>query len=229
MIIDLYMTMEDKQGMNISYSFKNYSDKTLVAEASDNYNEYITLKYLEKYYEFRNLPKLIEKSDINIKYPLSSKVKKTIGFYILENGECIAKFYGEAATCRKKGIFKRNIGFTVFEYNNIPYVLYRVGFKNENSHYYCLYDNNNSTVAIIERHSFQEDNRKATLYIEKEENITIALLVCTEEMISIANSSNRDGLMDPSAGHYISLLEEEQDMFDQSFIDRVKAEELSNR
>ena len=154
---------------------------------------------------------------------MSSKRKKTIGYYITEEKNCAAKFYGEAATCRKKGIFKRNIGFTVFEFNNSPYMLYRVGFQNQNSHYYCLYDNNGVTVAIIERHSYYEDNCKATIYVEDSENILIALFACTEEIISVPNSGDFDNI-DPSAGHYISVLEEEKALFDKSFIDRVKAQ-----
>lgn len=223
MILRLCMEMEDPQGMRIAYRFVNAKNNDVYATASDNFNEATSLFVDDKTYEFYNYPKFIEKPLINIKYPLSSKRKKTIGYYITEEKNCVAKFYGEAATCRKKGIFKRNIGFTVFEFNNSPYMLYRVGFPNQNSHYYCLYDNNGVTVAIIERHSYYEDNCKATIYVETPENILIALFACTEEIISVPNSGDSDNIV-PSAGHYISVLEEEKALFDKSFIDRVKAQ-----
>lgn len=222
MILRLCMEKDDPQGMRIAYKFINATSQEVCATASDNINEATSLFFNGKEYRFFNYPKFIEKPQININYPLSSKRKKTVGFHILENENCVAKFYGEAATCRKKGILKKNIGFTVFEYNNEPYMLYRVGFPKQNSHYYCLYNNYGKTVAIIERHSFYKDNCKATIYVEEQENIVIALLACTEEIISVASSGSRDQMMDTSAGHYISMLDEEKALFDASFIERVK-------
>lgn len=222
MILQLCMEKDDPQGMRIAYQFIDAVTKEVCATATDNINEPTSLIFRDEEYHFFNCPKFIEKPQINIAYPLSSKRKKTIGFHILENEKCVAKFYGEAATCRKKGIFKRNIAFTVFEYKNEPYMLYRVGFPKQNSHYYCLYNNSGKTIAIIERHSFYKDNCKATVYVEETENVLIALLACTEEIISVANSGSRDEMMDTSAGHYISMLDEEKAMFDAAFIERVK-------
>lgn len=222
MVLRLCMNKEDAQGMKISYEFRDASSNLVVAKAADNINEYISLWFDNKEYQFPNYPKFVVKPPVNFKYPLSSKRKKTIGFHIMENGECCAKFYGEAATCRKKGLFKKNIGFTVFEFAQEVFMLFRVGFSKENSHFYCLYDNNGSTVAIIERHSFYEDNCKATIYVEDSSYITIALLACTEEIVSVANSGNRDEMMDTSAGHYISMLDEEKELLDRSFLERVK-------
>lgn len=216
------MEKEDPQGMRISYQFKDATTLSVVASASDNDNECISLLYGERKYQFYSYPKFIEKPQLNIKYPLSSKRKKTIGFHILDDGKCVAKYYGEAATCRKKGLLKRNIGFTVFEYQQEPYMLYRVGFPKENSHYYCLYNNDGKTIAVIERHSFYSDNCKATIYIEDVKHIHIALFACTEEIIFVANTGNREDIMDPSAGHYVSLLEEEREMFDKNFVEHVK-------
>ncbi len=216
------MTKEDPRGMRISYQFKDIGTLNERASASDNINESTNLFFENKKYQFFNYPKIVEKPRINVKYPLSSKRKKTIGFHILESGNCIAKFYGEAATCRKKGIFKRNIGFTVFEYQGEPYMLYKVGFPKQNSHYYCLYNNEGNTIAIIERHTFYEDNCKATLYIENDQDTLITLLACTEEIISVANSGSREDMMDSSAGHYISLLAEERELYDPAFLERVK-------
>ena len=223
MILRLCMEAHDPQGMRISYQFKNQSTNEIYATASDNFKEPIKLLLDNKEYQFFNHPKFVEKINLNIKYPIYSKRKKTVGFYILEDNKPVSMFYGETAICGKKGIFKRNIGFTVFEYNNCPYMLYRVGFPKQKSHYYCLYNNDGQTVAIIERHSYYKDDCKATVYIEKEENVLIALLACTEEIISVANSGNNDDMMDTSAGHYVSRYEEEKALFDKSFIDRVKA------
>lgn len=222
MILRLYMEKEDRQGMRIAYQFVDAATQRIYATASDNTKEAILLHVDDSEYQFFNYPKFVEKLPINIKYPLSSKRKKTIGFHIKKEEECVAKFYGEAATCRKRGVFKRNIGFTVFEYAGEPYMLYRVGFPKQNSHYYCLYNNAGETVAIIERHSYYTDNCKATIYVEKEENTLIALFACTEKIISVGNSGNSDERIDPSAGPYISILDEEKAMYDEAFMKRVK-------
>lgn len=223
MILRLIMEKEDSFGRIITYRYNDAITDRAYAIALYNYGKTVTLQVNEQEYVFSETPKFVIKSQLNIKYPLSNKWKKTIGFPILQKGECVANYYGEAATCRKRGIFKKNIGFTVFEYNNEPYMVYRVGFSKQNSHYYCIHNNAGETVAIIERHSFYKNNCKATIYIEKETDILIALLVCTEGMISSTTYGSINGETDLSAGHYISLLEEEKAMFDKEFYERVKS------
>lgn len=221
MIIKLYTEFEDPQGMRISYQFKDVRMKNNVAVATNYYKEATSLYFNKEKYEFPNYPKIIERPQINFRFPLS-KGKKNVGFYIIKGGQPVAFFFAESATCGKKWIFNQNLLFTVYVKDETPYLLFKVGFKNQNSHYYCLYDNNEKCIAIIERHSFYDDNCKATLYIENEENLLITLMACTDTMISVANSGGMESMMDTSAGHYISVLDAEKEMFDPEFIERVK-------
>lgn len=222
MILRLCVNNKDPQGMNISYVFEDCSTGKACAIATDNYKESVKLIVDDKEYNFFNHPKFIDKVNINTKYPVSSKRKKTIGFHILSEGKSCCYFYGEAITCKKIGLLKRNIGFTVFAFNEQPYLLYRVGFPKQESHYYCLHDNNGETIAIIERHCSGTSDCKATIYIENKDYVLITILACTEEIICVANSGNHDDMIDTSAGNYISVLEEERDMYDSSFIERIK-------
>lgn len=222
MVVRVCMIKEDPRGTRISYEFTDAKSHAIIAKATNNDNEYLSMYFENHEYHFPNFPKIVVKPAVNIKYPLTSKRKKTIGFHVLENQKCCAKFYGEAATCKRIGIFKRNIGFTVFEFRNEVFLLFRVGFTNESSHYYCLYDNYGRTIAVIERHRFYEDNCKATIYVEETDRVAIALLACTEEILSVACAGRPGETVDPSAGPYISMLDEEKELLDRSFLDRVK-------
>lgn len=220
MIINLYMEMENPQGMRINYKFLNEKTNEVVATATNNFKEHTTLYYDDKKYELVNYPKKMERIILNSKYPLCSNRKWAIGFNVLSDNNNIASYYHEAVTCGKRWIFKKNMGLTVIKYNNQPYSLYRVGFAKENWHYYCLYNNSNKIVGIIKR-LYGEDIR-ATLYIEDNSELLINLIACTIETIDVANSGDMDTMIDTSAGNYISLLEEEKAMFDKTFIERVE-------
>lgn len=223
MILELLCEYDTPNGMNISYQFVNKKNSAFVASATDNYNQPIILEFNDNQYVFSNTPKIVPRVGVKFKYPLTAtKRKKTIGFHINKCNEDFGFFYGEAAKC-KKGIFCTTIGFKVFfNYDNI-YLLFRVGFKSENSHYYCLYDNNNSLIAVIERHNYYDNNCKATIYVEDKEYVEITLLASVEELISVPNAGGQEFSMDTSAGHYISVLEEEKSLFDKNFILRIKA------
>ena len=162
-------------------------------------------------------PKIIEKCKYEFKYPLSSKRKKTIGFPILFNDKEEYLYYPEAAKCNNKKK-KKNIGYTVFCNETDVNLLFKVGFENENSHHYCMY-NKNHLIAVISRHSFREDNCKATIYVEDDSNILKAMMACTEEIIVVPTPES--GVGDPSAGHFVSIPETHQ-FYDPGFIERVK-------
>lgn len=222
MIIKLNMEVTDIYGMNLDYQFVNEANSDIIATATNRFNDYFKLIYENKTYEFRNHPRFVKRSMINFRYPFSTKWKRTIGFGIHCQKKEIGTFYGDAMRCRDKGT-KKNISVTVFQYESKAYLLCKVGFPKESSHYYCLYEENDNLIAIIERHTYYEDNCKATLYIENEENLFITLLACTEEIICVGNSGDSDTTIDPSAGPYISVLKEEKELFDKTFIPRVKA------
>lgn len=217
MIIDLYMETS-KNLWKIDYTFKNNSTNEIIAIANNEKDKYINLTYLDKKYYFKNYPKKMERYNLPIKYPLCSKRKWTIGFYITDEKELpVCSFYSEAVTYGKWFIFKKNLGLTVFRYNDKTYSLYRVGFK-EPCHYYCLYDDNDKTIAIIQR--LYGSEKRAIIYVEKEKNIFLSLLVCTSEIINVANLDG-DGI-DTSAENYISISEIEKERFDKNFINKFK-------
>lgn len=224
MILKLHMEVTDRHAMNLDYEFVNVTNSAVVATATNHFNDYFKLNYENKIYEFRNHPKFVKRSMINFRYPFSTKWKRTIGFGIHCQKKEIGAFYGDAMRCRDKGP-KRNISVTVFQYEEKAYLLCRVGFAKEKSHYYCLYEQNGNLISIIERHTYYKDACKATLYIEDEKNLFITLLACTEEIICVGNSGDSESTIDPSAGPYVSVLKEEKELFDKSFIQRVKAME----
>lgn len=217
MIIDLYMKTSNNLWKR-DYTFKNNLTDEIIATANNEKDKYINLSYLGKTYYFKNHPKKMERLSLPIKYPLCSKRKWTIGFDVTdEKNYSICSFYPEAVTYGKKFIFKRNLGLTVFRYNDKTYSMYKVGFK-EPCHYYCLFDENDKTIAIIKRLYGAE--KKATIYIENEKNLFLSLIACTEEIIDVANLGG-DGI-DTSAGNYVSISDIEKNRFDKNFIDKIK-------
>lgn len=223
MVLKVYAERNDMMGMRIQHSFVDDMSDTVIATATNNINEPIKLYYEDNEYQFISSPKMMEKQKLNIKYPLSSKRTKTFGYNMESNGQIVAQYYGEAATCGKTWIFKRNIGFKVFCVHGEVYVMYRVGFPNENCHYYCLYDNSNNIVSIIKRHSNASDYRKATIYIEESRYVMPVLVACTATIVWVADNGRKEDMIDPSAGPYTSIMEEEKKMFDKYFIERVEA------
>ena len=222
MILKLYAEKNDMMGMRIQHMFLNEKTNELVARATNNIKEPVKLYFRNKEYYFVSSPKIMDRQKVNIDYPLYSKRTKTIGFNMELDGQVVAQYYDEAATCGKKWIFKRNIGFDVFNVDGEIFLMYRVGFPNQSSHYYCIYDNNRNIVSIIERHSGTTDCRKATIYIENEKYLFVTLMACTEKIVWVADSGDFDDVIDPSAGPYISIMEEEKKMFDKDFIEHVK-------
>lgn len=227
MILSLYQEIIDNKNSSCIHNFYLDPHKEKIAYAHGNEKFRMTLYYNGKGYELGAMPKLIQRAEYEIEYPIASKRKKTFGYDIICNGNSIAQYYGEAACCQKVGIFKRNIGYTVFKFCEGTFVVYKVGFSTESSHYYCIYDSNNVMIGVIERHSGTKDGRKATVYIEDPKYLLVILIVCTEEIVSYANTTGRvdvdRNFHDRSAGNYISILKEEKDKFDRAFIERVKS------
>ena len=164
---------------------------------------------------------MINKAPVVFKYPISSKLTKTIGFPILVNGTQDMFYYSDAFTVGKKGIFKKNIGCTVFFDKSNTFLMFRVGYKSESSHYYCMYLNG-ETIAIIERKTPYKYDIKAKIYIEETQYVGIALIAAVEEIIAVANSGDRDNYIDTSAGNYFSRYKEEQDLLNRVFIENAK-------
>ena len=224
MVLEIYTHVEDQNGYDLSYTFVSPKDNLVVARATNYSNEEgVSLYYDEKKYKISSYPKFINVDELPIQYPLSMK-RKTLGFNVYENDTYIMKYYGQAATVKKKGIIKNNIGFTVFSNDKEVYMLFKVGFKNKNSHYYCLYNGEMHLIGIVERHHVGKS--RATLYVEKDEHLLINLIACTEEIIFVANKGSSEEMMDRTAGLYISRYEEERKLFNAEFIERVKKDAL---
>lgn len=219
MIIDLYMENSNNLWKK-DYTFKNNLTDEVIATANNEKDEYTNLNYLSKKYYFKNYPKKMERFLLPIEYPLYSKRKWTIGFNVTdEENSLICSYYPEAVTYEKKFIFKKNLGLTVFRYNNKTYSMYKVGFK-EPCHYYCLFDENDKTIAIIKRLYGAE--KRATIYIENEKNLFLSLIACTEEIIDVANLGGDEHEYDTSAGNYVSINNVEKNRFNKNFLDKIK-------
>ncbi len=223
MIVELYVEGENIKGRKkVTCEYKTKENRIL-AIATDDFHEGKTLHYEGKSYYFLDNPKIIKIPRLNTPYPLSSKMKKTIGLQVYadpEGSKLVSIYYHQAITCKKKWIFKRNIGLTVYNYNDCDYLLYRVGLPKQSSYYFCLYNNMRELIGIIERHPWNEEGNKGTLYLENPEYLFLMLLVTTSELVTVANAPGAE-IKDPSTGPYLSLLKEERELFDKTFLERA--------
>ena len=105
------------------------------------------LRYGEHHYEFPLTLKKVPKAQFNCPYPIATGGKNSFGWPIMLGADQLGYYYGEAITCRKKWIFKRNIGVTVFMVAGRAYQLYRVGFADEPAHYYEIFHAGNTSRA----------------------------------------------------------------------------------
>lgn len=226
MILNLYVEKQKLHPKDYKYdlSFKyiNDSNNNIVAEGVHGlYSGTPTiLKYDNNEYIFKGSPKKIDRIILNTRYPLCSKRKWTFGYYIDSNTDKNIFYYGEAITCQKKFLFKKNVGLTVINIDDKHYKVYRIGFFNEPHHYYSIHNENNKTIAVIKR--LYGEEIRAKIYIEKEKDLFIALLACTQEVIDLIYYDADGHIRDKSSGNYTSLLEEEKQMLDKSFIDKFE-------
>lgn len=222
MILNLYIESQRRQWQN-KWWFTLAETNEIVARAVNGANMHTVLWYGKNKYQFKNIPKVVEKVALDFKYPYSSTHKKTIGFNIFENTKPIAESHWDALRCRESGINK-NIGVNVFKYNGLAYLLFHVGLPKHASSYFCLYENGGELVAVIARHHSgkEKDNCRATLYIKDDKDLLITLLACTSKIIDVANYRGKDGSSDSSAGPLISTLEEARELYNPDFIGMVK-------
>lgn len=222
MILDLYMENHSRKRQN-KWWFTLKGTDEVVARAVNGANIRTMMWYGRNKYQFKNKPKFVRKVDLHFKYPYTSKRKKTIGFSIFENDEPISEFYWDALRCREKGIHK-NIGVNIFRLNQLGYLFFHIGLPKQKSSYFCLYENGGELVAVIARHhtSNAADNCKATLYIEKEENLLITLLACVSQIVDVINYWDKGENCDTSAGPLVSNMVEERELFDAEFLERVE-------
>lgn len=224
MIINVYMNREDSLRERLTYYFKEEGDSSIIAYATNAIDaEGVTLYFNDKTYFFSNKIISVEVDKLEkLSYPQVVRTKKTPGFEVFEDDKSIMKYYGQAATVQDVGGVRNNIRVGVYKYNNSYYTVYRVGFSKDNAHFYCVYNAEMECVSIVERR--YGDTPRAVIYVGNDDNLLLALLICTEETIDVSNLGKKEYQKDRSAGRYISRFEEEKAFLNREFIERTKME-----
>ena len=181
------------------------------------------LHYHDADYDFPFSIKSIDRAEYPFPYPVGSKKAKKLGYHLLKNAEVVGEYYGETAVVEKRPIFSKKIGFEVFKYNGNTYLMVKVGLPKESSHYYCVIDAMTAeTVGIIERLQANKEEARAKIYLCDEAMEELLLMVLATETVMTVTSNSEGQLIDPSAGSYLSIREEERKFLDKTFIERAK-------
>lgn len=203
--------------------FREAATGRVLAEAVDGKSGAAIIRIEGREFSVCGTPEVVEKVPVNTVYPPTSPGKKTLGFSIMEHEKKIGCYYGQATTYEKNWIFKKNLVLTVYACFGESYTLYRIGFSGENCHYYRLLDTHMRTVAMLQRHYSETEPARATIYVEEDRYLPLALIVCAGEMLAGVGCGPVSYGPDPSAGNYISIKEPEIKMMDRDFIRRVRA------
>lgn len=218
MIHTVFMQRLDPYSHNLLFEVYD-SNKNLIAEVKKDGTNSTQLCYNGNIYAFPFAIKSIEKAEYQFPYPVSSKKNKRLGYQIKKNNNVVAEYYGEVAVVEKRTIFSKKIGFEVFKYNGNVYYMVKVGLPEGASHYYCLINAvSKQTVGIIERLQANKEEARARIYLTNQADEELMLMLLSTETIMTVTSNAEGQIIDPSAGKYVSLREEERKFLDKSFI-----------
>lgn len=222
MIYTVFMQRLDPYSHNLLFEVYD-SNKNLIAEAKKDGANSTQLNYNGNIYEFPFAIKSIEKANFQFSYPVSSKKNKKLGYQIKKNNNVVAEYYGEVAVVEKRAIFSKKIGFEVFKYNGNVYYMVKVGLPKGTSHYYCLINaTSKQTVGIIERLQANKEEARARIYLTNQANEELMLMLLSTETVMTVTSNAEGQIIDPSAGKYVSLREEERNFLDKNFIEMAQ-------
>lgn len=224
MIINVEQIMEDN-GNTYTYYFREQGNTSIIAyatnEASNNDRYFY---YNGKEYCFADKRSFCKTVDLSeLKWDERSKIKKSICQKVYEDGKYLAHHY-TVGLFPLKSKMKYAFATTVYELEGVHYTVFKVGFGNEVSHFYCIFDDMFRCIGVIERHYGQEI--RSSIYIEDETYLLLSLIVCTEETIcAFIPSADSDSRHDFSAGNYISTCQDEKELLDREFIKRIKMQQ----
>lgn len=218
MVYTVYMQRLDPYSHGLFFRVLDSND-ALVAELKKDEKSKTHLYYDDSTYEFPFAIKTISTPKYSFKYPISSSSGKRLGYQIIKNGSVIAEYYGESAIVEKRALFSKKIGFTIYKYENNVYYMVKVGLPAGKSHYYCVIDADTQlTVGIIERLQANPMEARAKIYLEDQGRTELMLMVLASETVMNVTSNAEGQIIDPSAGKYISIREEEREFLDKAFI-----------
>ena len=224
MVIQMLTTQQYNRGYrDISCYFKDRRQNNVIASATTNIREPVTLRYGEESYVLLDEVSRIKRYPWTKPYPDSMHTKNMLGFRMVRSsdGKDAITAYRAAMTIEKKGLRKRNIGLTIYGYQGKPYGLARVGFRDEPFYWQVLLDEEGNTAAVFKRHSETENTDcRVTIYVEDEAMLELALLVATDAFVGDIYVDNDGGNL--SAGPYTSRYPEEQALLDRSFVTRAE-------
>lgn len=221
MVYTVYMQRLDQYSHNLLFEVLDPS-KNCVATIKKDADNTTRLYYENNTYEFPFSIKSLTRAEFAFPYPVSSSKNKRLGYHIKKSGETFTEYYGETAVVEKRRIFSKKIGFEVFKFHDRVCYMVKVGLPQEANHYYCLIDAlAGQTVGVIERLSANAEEARAKIYLASLEDMECMLLLLSTEMVMTVTSNEEGQLIDPSAGKYISLREEEKAFLDKNFIQQA--------
>lgn len=172
-----------KKEDNNDYTFSFVEEQTKGEIAKAIYDRETYFLYQGNKYTAGNKPLLTEVIPVPIEYPVSTKMKKFVGFSLLKSGEKICEYYQESVTYGKGKVFKKNMVFDVFKFENENYFVYPMVSKKIPDPFYCIQDEMGKTTGIIERHKTIKNKCVTSISIEDETDLLHFMLIAFEETI----------------------------------------------
>lgn len=223
MILDTYMQIGKQNGGEFRHSFRNLRSEEIAAGTDAQTGTFLVLDQGEKSYRFSRKIVSVQKPAFSCRFPIRSRKNKALGYRVLLGDEVVLQSYTEGVSLGKGWIFSKGFRFSVYLYKDAVYHCFRVGFPDEDCHYYCVTNPQGQTAAIIQRHHGSAEGKRTTVYIADPGMQELAMLVCASETMIVSFRTDDSGIDDPSSGPYVSVTDEEKSVFDKNFIPAVKA------
>lgn len=221
MRIDVMMKILDNHDQLIDHDHIDRQTREHVAKATHNYGEHVSLYYNNDKYEIPRKAKKVPQIPVPGNYP-DKKYKDTcFGREILKNGEPYANVSFQPILVGKKGILPIRITVNTYQFEEGNLFVFKAGPKDTFFHYYCVYDNFNRCIGIIERGGIGTSGSRSRIYLEDESYLTQMLLINMQETMMYYIDS--DGMRDPSACNYISIRKAELERLDNDLLARWKS------
>ena len=219
MRIDVMMHINDAHEYDIDHAHIERKTQKQVALVKHTYGDKVCLYYGEDMYEYVRKARKVPRVPVPGDYP-QKKYKDTCwGVEILKNGEHFVNAGRQNVFAGKKGIFSIYIPIDVFSFETGNLFVYTCGPRDTAFHYYCVYDEKDSCVGMIERGTIGASGSRSRIYFEDEAYLLQMLLINMEITLTyIAGEEMRDS----SAGNYISFKKAELDRFDRALLERWK-------
>lgn len=213
------MHINDEHAYDIDHAHIERQSKQQIALVKHTYGDKVCLYYGDDKYEYVRKARKVPFIPVPGDYPDKKYKDYCWGLEIVKNGEHFLYSGKQNIFVGKKGIFSIHIPVNVFSFETGNLFVYTCGPKDSSFHYYCVYDEYDRCVGMIERGILGANGSRSRIYFEDEALLLQMLIINMEITLTYIMAGE---MRDSSAGNYISIKKAEIARLDRELLARWK-------